>query len=194
MTSGVPGTMWNRAQIQDTVRDALVAGITLNIFNKHCDRVKMANIAQLINVLQAVILTEGPKMLRTPTYHVFHMYKYHQDADLVESYIDGVEQIGEDEKFKVPHLQESASVDKDGVVTITLNNLSIDKAEEVEIAFAECNPKYVSAAILTNDMHAYNTFEDPDKVHEEVFTDYKIENGKIIFTMPACSVVMFRVK
>ena len=189
-----PGTNPGFLYQQSTMRDALVAGLSLNIFNKHCDRVKMANIAQLINVLQAVILTEGPKMLRTPTYHVFHMYKYHQDADLVESYIDGVEQIGEDEKFKVPHLQESASVDKDGVVTITLNNLSIDKAEEVEIAFAECDPKQVSAAILTNDMHAYNTFEDPDKVHEEVFTDYKIENGKIAFTMPACSVVMFRVK
>ena len=189
-----PGTNPGFLYQQSTMRDALVAGLSLNIFNKHCDRVKMANIAQLINVLQAVILTEGPKMLRTPTYHVFHMYKYHQDADLVESYIDGVEQIGEDEKFKVPHLQESASVDKDGVVTITLNNLSIDKAEEVEIIFAECDPKQVSAAILTNDMHAYNTFEDPDKVHEEVFTDYKIENGMIIFTMPACSVVMFRVK
>ena len=121
-------------------------------------------------------------------------YKYHQDADLVESYIDGVEQVGEDEKYKVPNLQESASVDKDGVVTITLNNLSINQAEEMEITFAECDPKQVSAAILTNDMHAYNTFEDPDKVHEEVFTDYKIENGKITFTMPACSVVMFRVK
>ena len=97
-------------------------------------------------------------------------------------------------KYKVPNLQESASVDKDGVVTITLNNLSINQAEEMEITFAECDPKQVSAAILTNDMHAYNTFEDPDKVHEEVFTDYKIENGKITFTMPACSVVMFRVK
>ena len=135
-----PGTNPGFLYQQSTMRDALVAGLSLNIFNKHCDRVKMANIAQLVNVLQAVILTEGPKMLRTPTYHVFHMYKYHQDADLVESYIDGVEQIGEDEKFKVPNLQESASVDKDGVVTITLNNLSIDKAEEVEIAFAECDP------------------------------------------------------
>ena len=86
------------------------------------------------------------------------------------------------------------SVDKDGVVTITLNNLSIDKAEEVEIAFAECDPKHVTAAILTNDMHAYNTFEDPDKVHEEVFTEYKIADGRITFTMPACSVVMFRIK
>ena len=189
-----PGTNPGFLYQQSTMRDALVAGLSLNIFNKHCDRVKMANIAQLINVLQAVILTEGPKMLRTPTYHVFHMYKYHQDADLVESYIDGVEQVGEDEKYKVPNLQESASVDKDGVVTITLNNLSINQAEEMEITFAECDPKQVSAAILTNDMHAYNTFEDSDKVHEEVFTDYKIENGKITFTMPACSVVMFRVK
>ena len=64
-------------------------------------------------------------------------------------------------------------MDKDGVVTTTLNNLSIEKAEEVEIAFAECDPKHVTAAILTNDMHAYNTFEDPDKVHEEVFTEYR---------------------
>ena len=57
-----------------------------------------------------------------------------------------------------------------------------------------CDPKHVTAAILTNDMHAYNTFEDPDKVHEEVFTEYKIADGRITFTMPACSVVMFRIK
>ena len=189
-----PGTIKGHLYQQNTLRDAFVASLSLDVFHKYTDRLKMANIAQLINVLQAVILTEGPKRLRTPTYHVFHMYKYHQDADLVESYIDGVEQVGEDEKYKVPNLQESASVDKDGVVTITLNNLSINQAEEMEITFAECDPKQVSAAILTNDMHAYNTFEDPDKVHEEVFTDYKIENGKITFTMPACSVVMFRVK
>ena len=66
--------------------------------------------------------------------------------------------------------------------------------KEVEITFAECDPKHVTAAILTNDMHAYNTFEDPDKVHEEVFTEYKIADGRITFTMPACSVVMFRIK
>ena len=154
----------------------------------------MACIAQMVNVLQSVILTEGPKMLKTPTYHVFHMYKYHQDADLVESYIDGVEQIGEEDKYKVPNLQESASVDKDGALTITLNNLSIDRAEKVEISFAECDPKQVTAAILQNDIHAYNTFDDPDKVQEEEFKDFTVENGKITFTMPACAVVMFRVK
>ena len=176
------------------MRDALVAGLSLNIFNKHCDRVKMANIAQLINVLQAVILTDGPRMLRTPTYHVFHMYKYHQDADLVESYLDGVETIGEEKEYMVPSLQESVSVDKEGILTITLNNLSVDKNEPVEISFAECQTKEVTAAILNNEMHAYNTFEDPDKVHEEVFSNYTVENGMIRFTMPASSVVQFRVR
>ena len=77
-------------------------------------------------------------MLRTPTYHVFHMYKYHQDADLVESYLDGVETIGEEEEYMVPSLQESVSIDKEGILTITLNNLSVDKDEPVEISFAEC--------------------------------------------------------
>lgn len=76
-----PGTNPGFLYQQNTMRDALVAGLTLNIFNKHCDRVKMACLAQIVNVLQAVILTEGEKMLLTPTYHVFHMYRSHQDAD-----------------------------------------------------------------------------------------------------------------
>ena len=189
-----PGTNPGFLYQQSTMRDALVAGLSLNIFNKHCDRVKMANIAQLINVLQAVILTDGPRMLRTPTYHVFHMYKYHQDADLVESYLDGVETIGEEEEYMVPSLQESVSIDKEGILTITLNNLSVDKDEPVEISLAECQTKEVTAAILNNEMHAYNTFEDPDKVHEEVFSNYTVENGMIRFTMPASSVVQFRVR
>ena len=92
---------------QNTMRDALVAGINLNIFNKNCDRVKMANIAQIVNVLQSVILTEGEKMILTPTYHVFNMYKNHQDATLVESHID-TENIGVEEENKVPNLHESA--------------------------------------------------------------------------------------
>ena len=83
-----PGTNPGFLYQQSTMRDALVAGINLNIFNKHCDRVKMANIAQLVNVLQAVILTEGDKMIKTPTYHVFNMYKYHQDGELLDSYIE----------------------------------------------------------------------------------------------------------
>ena len=84
-----PGTNPGFLYQQNTMRDALTAGVSLNIFNKHCDRIKMACIAQIVNVLQSVILTEGKKMLLTPTYHVFHMYKHHQDAELVESWLEG---------------------------------------------------------------------------------------------------------
>jgi alpha-N-arabinofuranosidase len=175
------------------MRDALVAGLSLNIFNKHCDRVKMANIAQLINVLQAVILTDGPKMLKTPTYHVFHMYKYHQDAELVESYIDGVKEIGV-EDYKVPSLQESVSIDKDGVITITVNNLSVTEGEHLDIDFTELKPSNVTASILTNKMDAYNTFDNPEVVKEEEFKAYTVSENGISFDIPACSVVQFRVK
>lgn len=189
-----PGTNPGFLYQQSTMRDALVAGLSLNIFNKHCDRVKMANIAQLINVLQAVILTDGPKMLLTPTYHVFHMYKYHQDAELVESYIEGVKSIGEDKEYMVPNLQESVSIDKDGVMTITLNNLSIVDQEKMDIVFTDTKPVQVTARILTQDMRAYNTFENPDNVKEEEFTSFETTQQGITFTIPACSVVQFRVK
>ena len=88
-----PGTMWARHQPrllyqQNTMRDAMVAALTLNIFNAHSDRVVMANLAQMVNVLQAVILTEGRKLVLTPTYHVFDLYKHHQDAVLLGSYAE----------------------------------------------------------------------------------------------------------
>ena len=189
-----PGTNPGFLYQQNTMRDALVAGLSLNVFNKHCDRVKMANIAQLVNVLQAVILTDGPKMLLTPTYYVFHMYKYHQDAELVESFIEGTKTIGEENEFMVPNIQESVSVDKDGVITITINNLSIKDNEDMEIVFAERKPAEVTSVILTNDMHAYNTFENPDKVKEAEFKDFNVTQSGISFKLPACSVIQFRVK
>ena len=190
-----PGTNPGFLYQQNTMRDALVAGLSLNIFNKHCDRVKMACIAQMVNVLQSVILTEGEKMILTPTYHVFHQYRHHQDADLVESCITGNSALDAGEKeYQVPKLQESVSIDKDGIVTITLNNLSTTDSEEVEVAFTELNPSDVSASIVNQEMHAYNTFEEPENVTEEAFTAYEITEKGLKFTIPACSVVAFRVK
>jgi len=189
-----PGTNPGFLYQQNTMRDALVAGISLNIFNKHCDRVKMANIAQMVNVLQSVILTEGPKMVLTPTYHVFRMYRNHQDADLVESFIEGVKKIGEEEEYAVPNLHESVSVAKDGSVTLTLSNLSVSEDVEVEAAFAELEPASVTAGILTNDMHACNTFENPEHVKEEPFTAYEITGKGLKFIIPACSIISFSVK
>jgi alpha-N-arabinofuranosidase len=188
-----PGTNPGFLYQQNTMRDALVAGINLNIFNKHCDRVKMANIAQMVNVLQAVILTEGEKMLLTPTYHVFNMYKYHQDAELLHSKID-TEMIGLEEEYMVPNLHESVSMSKDGKVHVTLNNLSLTDSYDIDGVFVESAVKSVKGTILTNDMKAYNTFENPDNVRPEEFKDYKITDKGIFLKIPACSVLHLEIE
>lgn len=181
-----PGTNPGFLYQQNTMRDALVAGINLNIFNKHCDRVKMANIAQLVNVLQAVILTEGDRMLLTPTYHVFNLYKHHQEGELLDSYVE-TEEIGTEDK--VPNLQESVSMDQDGRIHITINNLSVSEAYEVEPVLAQASVKEVKGTILTGGMRDYNTFEEPERVQPKEFTDYSLQDGRLTFRLPACSVL-----
>lgn len=177
---------------QNTVRDALVAGITLNIFNKHSDRVKMAALAQMVNVLQSVLLTEGGQMIKTPTYHVMHMYRHHQGADLLESTLTGAGEIGPDE-WKVPKITESVSMDKDGVITVTMNNLSVEASEKVEIQLANRGYHVTEAKIVTDsDMHAHNTFEAPDTVTEKDFTAYEETENGVNVTMPANSVIELR--
>lgn len=189
-----PGTNPGFLYQQNTMRDALVAGITLNIFNKHCDRVKMACIAQMVNVLQAVILTEGEKMIKTPTYYVFHMYRHHQGAKLLESSLSGINEIGECE-WIVPELTESVSK-KDDIVTITLNNLSATDKKDLDISFVTGKEyEVVEANIVTSsDMHAHNTFDSPEVVKEITFKNYKTVKNGLKVTIPACSVVEIRVR
>ncbi len=187
-----PGTNPGFLYQQSTMRDALVAGINLNLFNKNCDRVKMANIAQLVNVLQSVILTEGPKMVKTPTYHVFNMYKHHQENELVESSIE-TKKIGVDEKFMVPNLTESVSVDENGKLHVTLTNLSATEDFEIQGIFAESEIKAVKAEILTEEMHAHNTFDAPEVVKTTSFDKITFEGNKLCFTIPACSVMHIEV-
>jgi len=187
-----PGTNPGFLYQQNTMRDALVAGITLNIFNKHSDRVKMAALAQMVNVLQSVLLTEGGQMIKTPTYHVMHMYRHHQGADLLESTLTGAGEIGSDE-WKVPKITESVSMDKDGVITVTMNNLSVEASEKVEIQLANRGYHVTEAKIVTDsDMHAHNTFEAPDTVTEKDFTAYEETENGVNVTMPANSVIELR--
>lgn len=183
-----PGTNPGFLYQQNTMRDALVAGLNLNIFNKHCDRVKMANIAQLVNVLQAVILTEGEKMLKTPTYHVFNMYKHHQDAELVDSFIE-TKRIGLEDNHMVPNLQESVSYGKDGKLHLTLVNLSLDESASIETVITEATVDGACGEILTNKMDAHNTFDNPNNVHTVSFTDFHVQDGKLTLNVPACSVL-----
>lgn len=182
-----PGTNPGFLYQQSTMRDALVAGINLNIFNKHADRVKMANIAQLANVLQAVILTEGTSFVKTPTYYVFKMFKKHQDSDLLLSTINS-ETIGEGE-WTVPDVTESVSMSQDGTVTVTLNNLSLTKDEEVEISLAGKCVSSLSGEILTGETRVNNTFAEPENVKSVEFTDYEIKDGKVIVRLPKASVL-----
>jgi alpha-N-arabinofuranosidase len=174
-----PGTNPGFLYQQNTMRDALVAGLTLNVFNKHSARVQMANIAQTINVLQAVILTEGERMVLTPTYHVFDLYKGHQDAVLLDSYIDS------------DFVHESASVDKDGNILITLCNLSLNKTADVECEMAGFEGRRlseVSGRILVNKPNAYNDFDTPEVVKIEPFEGFKVSERGFTAKIPPCSV------
>jgi len=180
-----PGTNPGFLYQQNTVRDALIAGITLNIFNKHSDRVKLACLAQMVNVLQSVILTEGEKMIKTPTYHVMHMYRHHHDAELVQSSLSGVKGIGTSE-YPVPKLTESVSV-KDGIITVTVANLSATEAEKLQLRLQGRGYKILEAKVVGGDIHSHNTFDAPETVCEK---DLAVDGLK--FTVPAASVVMVR--
>lgn len=177
---------------QNTMRDALVAGVNFDIFNKHCDRIKMANIAQMVNVLQSVILTEGEKMVLTPTYYAFYLYQNHQDATLVDSHLQTT-MIGT-EKNQVPNLHESVSMSEDGHLNITVNNLSISEAYEVETVLTDWKASDIKATILTGKMDDHNTFENPEVVKLADFSDYSLTEQGIKFTIPACSILHLEVK
>ncbi|MCL2425033.1 MAG: alpha-N-arabinofuranosidase [Oscillospiraceae bacterium] len=179
-----PGTNPGYLYQQNTMRDAIVASTTLDIFNKHSDRVVMANIAQLINVLQAMILTEGEKMLLTPTYHVFDLYKNHHDATLLGHWLEcGIS----DEDSGVPHLSSTAST-KDNQVTITITNLSATESADVTIAIPDVDCTNAKGRILTGSIDSFNDFDNPDNVVIESFNDIKCKPDSLNIKLPACSV------
>lgn len=171
---------------QNTMRDAMVAALNLNIFNRHCDRIVMANIAQVVNVLQAVILTEGAKIVKTPTYYVFEMYKRHQNSTLVDCWLDVPEE--ECEGFKIPLVSSSASINETGELTITLANTSL--TEQIDISTGVVgNYSSVDGTILTGQMDAYNSFETDDVVKPETFTAAALADGTLSASLPPCSIV-----
>lgn len=187
-----PGTNPGFLYQQNTMRDALVAAATLNIFNEHSDRVVMANIAQLVNVLQSVILTEGDKMVKTPTYHIFDLYKEHQDATLVYSQIETAS-IGT-ETEQVPQISVSVSMDEQGVLHATLANLSDEEADLAELVFVNFAPTSVEGEVLCGKPADHNDFTAPDAVHLEPLTDVRVENGRVLARMPACSVARLTIR
>lgn len=168
---------------QNTMRDAIVAACNLNIFNNHSDKVVMANLAQAVNVLQSLILTEGEKMVKTPTYHVFDLFKTHQGGELCYSYANNCQAGG-----KIPMISQSASV-KDGVLTVTIANCSIDDDAHICCDIAGENYQNIECRILDNEVRDYNDFDNCDKVVPKEYSAKMTEKGFEI-DLPKCSVVV----
>ncbi|MDA3880797.1 MAG: alpha-N-arabinofuranosidase, partial [Prolixibacteraceae bacterium] len=188
----LPGTNPGFLQQQNSVRDAVLAGINLNIFNNHADRISMANIAQIVNVLQAMILTDGPEMVKTPTYHVFKMYNVHQDATLIPG--DLLTEYYEYEGEKIPALTSSASI-RDGVTNITLSNANPNIAIELECYVGDKYYESVSGQVVTSEkINDYNDFGKEEKVSIEDFEVNKPEDGKMLVEIPAHSVVLLQLQ
>ncbi|WP_443938969.1 alpha-N-arabinofuranosidase [Pedobacter sp. MW01-1-1] len=188
-----PGTNPGFLYQQNSLRDALIAGTTLNIFNNHSDRVKMANLAQTVNVLQALILTEKDKMLLTPTYHVFDLYKVHQDAKYLPISFTSPDYAFGDKK--IPALNISASQDSTGAVHLSLVNLDPKNKLNIRTALAGIKWKSVSGKILTSaKLTDVNTFNEPNKVHISNFTAAKKKGDALQIELPAQSVVVLELK
>jgi alpha-L-arabinofuranosidase len=188
-----PGTNPGFLYQQNTMRDAMLAGVTLNIFNNHADRVRMANLAQTINVLQAVILTDEEKIILTPTYHVMEMYNVHQDATLLPLTIKTPDYVFENEKL--PAVSASASAGKDGLTHISMVNIDSKNTQEIAIdlfgkKFSSITGRILSSAKLQD----FNSFDSPSKIQPKEFKDARLKDNVVTVKLPPFSVVVLELK
>ena len=164
---------------QNTLRDAVVAAVNFNIFHRHADRVRMTNIAQMVNVLQAMILTRGPQMVLTPTYHVFHMFRPFQDATFLPT------------ELQTPGVSVSAARTATGALAVALVNLDPHAAAAVNLSINGAKVKTVTGEILTAaTTDAHNTFESPDAVKPTRFNGAALKDSRLSVSLPAKSVVV----
>jgi alpha-N-arabinofuranosidase len=206
-----PGTISGHLYQQNALRDAFVAALSLNVFHKYTDRVKMANIAQVVNVLQSMILTdqEGTgHMVLTPTYHVFQMYTPFMEATYLPVDLESETIQCSKEYFKVkqdtkdnstrpcPVLSASAAKTTDGSIVLAITNVSLDKAQTIDFDLAGFKAKSVSGRILTSKNVAdYNDFQHPDVVSPKEYKDAKLnKKGTLSVKIPAKSIIVLNIK
>ena len=188
-----PGTNGAFLYQQNTMRDAMIAGISLNIFNNHADRVKMANLAQTVNVLQAVVLTKEEKIILTPTYHVMEMYNVHQDATLLPIMIKTNKYSSGNDSL--PAVSGSASMDKNKAVHLSLVNIDSKNAQEISVDLRGIKPTGVTGRILSSaKLQDYNSFENADKIKPVAFSGASLSGNTLKVKLPAFSVVVLEVK
>ena len=184
-----PGTNPGFLYQQNTLRDALLSGVILNIFHAHCDRVKMANIAQMVNVLQAMFLTKGAQMIETPTYHVFDMYKVHQDATMLPLDLNSPMYSFGGKDIKA--VSATASKDANGKIHISFVNIDPNNSVSITCRLEGADKlHFVSGDIITADkVDTYNTFEKPNQVTLKDFKDAKFKDGTLELELPSKSLV-----
>ena len=178
---------------QNSIRDALVAALTLHIFHDHCHRVRMANIAQTVNVLQALILTDGEKMLLTPTYHVFQMFKVHQDAERLPVELTTAEYRYGDQA--IPAASVSASRDGAGVVHVSIVNSHAKNSLEVSCELAGLTASTVEGRMLTSSrLDGHNTFDKPAEIQPTLFDGANLDDHALNVKVPPRSVIVLELK
>lgn len=188
-----PGTNPGFLFQQNTMRDAMIAGLTLNIFNNHCERVRVANLAQTVNVLQAVILTEKEKMILTPTYHVMEMYNVHQDATMLPITVTSSDYVLGNERLKA--VSASASKSADGITHISLVNIGASKKQDITIYLDGAKYAGVSGRILSSStLQDYNSFTEPNKIQPASFKGALLKDGTLSVSLPPFSVVVLDLK
>lgn len=189
-----PGTIRGHLFQQNTMRDAFVASLSLDVFHKYTDRLKMANIAQIVNVLQSMILTKGKDMVLTPSYFVFDMYKVHQDATFLPLDL-ACEKINVRDNRTVPLISATASKNKEGIIHISLSNVDADNAQEVIINLPRVKVAKASGKILTSpNLTDYNSFEKPNNVKLNTFEEVKVTGGTLKIKLPAKSIVTLELR
>ena len=189
-----PGTNPGHLYQQNSMRDAMVAALSLNVFHRYTERLKMANIAQIANVLQSMVLTRGDEMVLTPTYHVFRMYNVHQDAVYLPTTCNSA-RFTDGNGRQCPYVDATASRNSEGTVNLTLTNVSLDQTAEVTIALNVKGKPAIGGEILTSaDIRDHNDFGSPDKVRPAEFKDFKVKDGILTVRMPAKSIISLSVK
>jgi alpha-N-arabinofuranosidase len=189
-----PGTNPGHLFQQNTMRDAMVAALSFNIFHKYTERLKMANIAQIANVLQSMVLTQGDKMVLTPTYHTFRMYNVHQDALYLPMTCDAGT-FTDGNGRECPVVDVTASRSRDGSFNITLTNTDLDNDAEIVMDIPGIIIREAEGEILTSgQIQDFNDFDAPEKVKPEKFGNFKIKNGKITIKMPSKSIISLSVR
>lgn len=184
-----PGTNPGHLYQQNTMRDAMVAALSLNIFHRYAERLKMANIAQIVNVLQSMILTKDSEIVLTPTYHVFRMYNVHQDASFVPVTYNAGEIVSASGRV-MEDISVTASRDAEGVLHVSLVNPVVDREQTVILNFDSLKPKKVDAEILTAPtLQSFNDFGKEPEVAPEAFNAFKRKGDSIVVNLPAASVV-----